>query len=81
MEDQPKPPHYVVAIRVQFDDDQGPPELFQIRGRGTQIECHVMAERIPDFVYNGARKIRNVSVIVVPAPDMVGDVITPEVIK
>lgn len=72
MLNQPVPPQYVVAVKLEFDDDLGPPVLYQVRGRGTMVECHVMAEKIPDLTYNGARKVKGARVVVVTAPDLEG---------
>lgn len=70
MLNQPAPPQYVVAVKLEFEDDLGPPVLYQVRGRGTMIECHIMAQKIPDLTYNGARRVKGASVVVVAAPEL-----------
>jgi hypothetical protein len=70
MEDQPKPPQYVCALKLEFEDDQWPRTLYRVIGRGTMIECHVMAEKVPDVTYNGARPVKAAAVIVVAAPEI-----------
>jgi hypothetical protein len=71
MEDQPKPPQYVTALKLEFEDDgKGPPALYRIIGRGTQVECRVIADRVPDITYNGPRTVLRGTVIVVEAPEI-----------
>jgi hypothetical protein len=71
MEDQPKPPQYICALRLEFDSDlDGPPILYRILARGTLVECKVIADRIPDVTYNGNRTIKNAAVGVWPAPEL-----------
>lgn len=67
MEDQPDPPQYVVALRLEFEFDGGPPEMFRVIGRGTRVECTTIADRVPDMVYPGVRKVKRGSVVVVLA--------------
>lgn len=70
---EPTTPLFLTAFKLEFDDELEPRVLYRVIATGTEVECKVIADRIPDIVYPGERTVKSGAVIVTRASELEGE--------
>jgi hypothetical protein len=75
--DDDPPGDHMVVIRLTFKEATARP-IYQVRAFGTQDECVLMAENVPDVVYTGGFTVDKAEIMILPRGDIPNEVVLEE---